>query len=32
MAMFFIIAFPIAKLLDLILGKGHGTFFRRAGM
>jgi len=27
----FPITFPISLLLDLILGKGHGTFFRRAG-
>ena len=25
------IAFPIALLLDKILGKDHGTFFRRSG-
>lgn len=27
----FPISFPIALLLDKILGKGHNTFFRRAG-
>lgn len=31
MALFYPIAFPIAMLLDCILGKEHGTFFRRAG-
>ena len=31
MAILFPISFPIAKLLDLILGKEHSTFFRRAG-
>ena len=31
MAAFYPIAFPIAMLLDRILGKDHGTFFRRAG-
>ena len=31
MAFLFPIAFPIAKLLDCILGKDHSTFFRRAG-
>ena len=30
MAILFIVAWPIAKLLDLVLGKDHGTFFRRA--
>jgi len=30
MFVFFIIAFPIAKLLDCLLGKDHSTFFRRA--
>ncbi|XP_064405122.1 uncharacterized protein LOC135350301 [Halichondria panicea] len=30
MAILFPISFPIAKLLDLILGKEHSTFFRRA--
>lgn len=32
MALFYPIAFPIALLLDCVLGKDHGTFFRRAGM
>ena len=27
----FIISFPISLLLDLLLGKDHGTFYRRAG-
>ena len=31
MALFFVIAFPIAKLLDCLIGEGHGTFYRRAG-
>ncbi len=31
MAVLFPIAFPIAKLLDCVLGKDHSTFFRRAG-
>ncbi len=31
MAVFYPIAFPIAMLLDKVLGKEHGTFFRRAG-
>ena len=31
MVAFLPIAFPIALLLDCILGAGHGTFFRRAG-
>ena len=31
MALFFPLAFPIALLLDKILGKDHNTFFRRAG-
>jgi len=26
----FVVAWPIAKLLDMVLGKEHGTFFRRA--
>ena len=32
MAAFFPIAFPLAKLLDCVLGKEHDVFFRRAGM
>ena len=32
MVVLFPIAFPIALLLDCILGKEHGTFFRRAGV
>lgn len=31
MGLFFPISFPIAILLDKILGKDHNTFFRRAG-
>ena len=31
MALCFPLAFPIAILLDKILGKDHNTFFRRAG-
>ena len=30
-ALFYPIAFPIAQLLDCILGKEHRTYFRRAG-
>ena len=30
MALFFVIAWPLSKLLDLMLGKDHATFFRRA--
>ncbi|XP_006814874.2 LOW QUALITY PROTEIN: uncharacterized protein LOC100379052 [Saccoglossus kowalevskii] len=30
MALLFIISWPLAKLLDCLLGKDHGTFFRRA--
>lgn len=30
LALFYPIAFPLSILLDWILGKGHGTFFRRA--
>ncbi|KAK3097502.1 hypothetical protein FSP39_010242 [Pinctada imbricata] len=29
-ALFFIIAWPLSKVLDCVLGKEHGTFFRRA--
>ena len=32
LALFFPISFPIAILLDKILGKDHNTFFRRAGV
>lgn len=28
--LFFIIGYPLSRLLDLLLGKGHGTFYRRA--
>ena len=31
LVLLFPISFPIALLLDRILGKGHNTFFRRAG-
>ena len=31
MAVFYPIAFPIAVLLDKVLGKEHSTYFRRAG-
>jgi metal transporter CNNM len=31
MALEFIIAYPIAKLLDWVLGKHHGIVYRRAG-
>jgi hypothetical protein len=30
LVIFFPVAFPISKLLDLILGKGHDPLFRRA--
>ncbi len=30
MGLLFIVAFPIAKLLDCLLGDEHTTFFRRA--
>lgn len=30
MATFFIIAWPLSKLLDCLLGTEHGTFYRRA--
>ena len=29
MALFFIISYPLSKLLDCCLGSDHGTFFRR---
>ena len=28
--LFFIIAYPVSKLLDFLLGKDAGTFYRRA--
>ena len=31
MGILFIIAWPIAKVLDCLLGDETGTFFRRAG-
>ena len=31
MALLFIVAWPISKLLDCLLGHEHSTFFRRAG-
>ena len=30
MGVFFIIAWPLSKLLDCLLGHEHSTFFRRA--
>ncbi|XP_074640811.1 uncharacterized protein LOC141898671 isoform X1 [Tubulanus polymorphus] len=30
MALLFVIAWPLSKFLDCLLGKEHGTFFRRA--
>lgn len=30
MGLFFVVAYPISKLLDVLLGKGHGTYYRRA--
>ncbi|XP_061177196.1 uncharacterized protein LOC133185923 isoform X1 [Saccostrea echinata] len=30
MALLFIVAWPLSKLLDCVLGEDHGTFFRRA--
>ena len=30
MVLFFPVSFPIAKLLDCLLGSDHATFFRRA--
>ena len=30
MGIFFIVAWPLSKLLDCLLGKDHSTFFRRA--
>ncbi|KAM3338170.1 hypothetical protein P3S68_031387 [Capsicum galapagoense] len=29
--LFFLIAYPISKVLDWMLGKGHATLLRRAG-
>jgi metal transporter CNNM len=31
MMLLFIIAFPISKLLDWILGEDHATYFKRGG-
>ena len=31
MLLLFVIAWPISKLLDCLLGHEHSTFFRRAG-
>ncbi|XP_071115042.1 uncharacterized protein [Haliotis cracherodii] len=30
MGLFFIVSWPLSKLLDCVLGSNHGTFFRRA--
>jgi ankyrin repeat/SOCS box protein 13/metal transporter CNNM len=30
MALLFVVAWPLSKLLDCVLGHDHGTFFRRA--
>jgi len=30
MGAFFVIAWPLSKLLDCVLGKDHSTFYRRA--
>ncbi|XP_052811743.1 uncharacterized protein LOC128239234 [Mya arenaria] len=30
MGLFFVVAWPLSKLLDCLLGKDHSTFFRRA--
>ena len=30
MGLLFVIAWPLSKLLDCVLGEDHGTFFRRA--
>ena len=31
MVILFVVAWPISKLLDCLLGHEHSTFFRRAG-
>ena len=31
MVLMFVVAWPISKLLDCLLGHEHSTFFRRAG-
>ena len=31
MVLLFVVAWPISKLLDCLLGHEHSTFFRRAG-
>ena len=30
MGLFFVISWPLSKLLDCLLGTEHGTFYRRA--